>query len=122
MSVDTEMALVEVDGLDPSRPDLTSNDPQREVRSMVPAEGAHEPQRRPEALPAIPERADVANIIPGLKRRHSDRITGELTIPARPARYAPFPADLDPRLIAALRSRGVEQLYSHQRAAWDVVA
>lgn len=36
--------------------------------------------------------------------------------------YAPFPARLDPRLIAALRSQGIAQLYSHQAAAFDTVA
>ena len=105
-----ETALIEVDG--PGVPALIpSSDDTDNVR-----------RRRPEALPGLPERADVGNIIPGLKRRHSDRITGELCIPAKAARYAPFPADLDPRLIVSLRSRGIEQLYSHQRAAWDAVS
>jgi DEAD/DEAH box helicase domain-containing protein len=30
-----------------------------------------------------------------------------------------LPADLDPRLAAALRSRGIDALYSHQAAAWQ---
>ena len=38
---------------------------------------------------------------------------------AQPARYADFPADLDPRLLGALRGRGYERLYVHQRAAYD---
>jgi len=33
------------------------------------------------------------------------------------ARYAPFPDSLDPRLIAAFRKRGIDQLYSHQAEA-----
>ncbi len=33
------------------------------------------------------------------------------------ARYAPFPDTLDHRLIAALRKRGIDQLYSHQAEA-----
>ena len=33
---------------------------------------------------------------------------------ARPARYADFPTNLDPRLIAALRERGTAPLYTHQ--------
>jgi DEAD/DEAH box helicase domain-containing protein len=40
-------------------------------------------------------------------------------LPARPARYAPFPAEVQPALIAALRSGGVQQLYLHQARAWD---
>ncbi|MEJ2010954.1 MAG: DEAD/DEAH box helicase [Anaerolineales bacterium] len=38
-------------------------------------------------------------------------------IPARPARYADFPAALDPRLVAALRQVGAAPLYTHQAAA-----
>lgn len=38
-------------------------------------------------------------------------------IPARPARTTPFPAALDDRLLAALRGRGIEALYTHQAAA-----
>ena len=43
-------------------------------------------------------------------------------IPARSGRYAPMPDSVDPRLAAALRARGIEQLYSHQAAAVDAVA
>src|SRR3990172_9596027 len=39
--------------------------------------------------------------------------------PARPARYADFPAGLSPRLIAALRQNGTAPLYTHQAAAVD---
>src|SRR5690606_16328546 len=42
-------------------------------------------------------------------------------IPARPARYAPMPHSVDPRLAAALRARGIEQLYSHQAEALAAV-
>lgn len=41
---------------------------------------------------------------------------------ARPARYAAFPATLDLRLKQALNARGIDQLYTHQAAAVDVVA
>jgi DEAD/DEAH box helicase domain-containing protein len=37
--------------------------------------------------------------------------------PPRPARYASFPATLDRRLIAVLKSRGIDQLYTHQAAS-----
>ncbi len=43
-------------------------------------------------------------------------------VPARPARYAPFPTTLDPRLIRSVRTRGIEQLYTHQAAAIEAVA
>ncbi len=42
-------------------------------------------------------------------------------IPARPASYDDFPDWLHPRIRAALASRGIERLYTHQRAAIDAV-
>jgi DEAD/DEAH box helicase domain-containing protein len=42
-------------------------------------------------------------------------------LPAVPARYGEYPPGADPRLVAALRKRGVEQLYTHQSAAWQHV-
>ncbi len=46
-------------------------------------------------------------------------ITAWRTFPARPGEFVPFPADLHPALINALRSRGIEALYTHQAAAWQ---
>jgi DEAD/DEAH box helicase domain-containing protein len=48
-------------------------------------------------------------------------ITASRYFPARPAVYAPFPATMDPRIVEALRARGIEQLYRHQARAWDLV-
>src|SRR5690606_7390225 len=42
--------------------------------------------------------------------------------PACEGRYSPLPEDLPPALGDALRQRGIEQLYTHQREAWDVLA
>lgn len=64
----------------------------------------------------------VDTFIAGLKRKYAGRITGELVIPARDGRYAEFPPELDLRLVSALRKRGIERLYRHQREAWDLVA
>ena len=50
-------------------------------------------------------------------RTFMDNVTAWERMPARPARYAEFPAGLDARLIAALRSRGQSPLYVHQAAA-----
>jgi DEAD/DEAH box helicase domain-containing protein len=44
------------------------------------------------------------------------------TEPAREARLAPLPEDLDARVRQALAARGIEQLFTHQRDAWDAVA
>ncbi len=67
----------------------------------------------------IEEAADASRLVPALKRRHAERITGELIIPARVARFAEFPPDLDARIAQGLVQRGISQLYSHQREAWD---
>jgi DEAD/DEAH box helicase domain-containing protein len=56
-----------------------------------------------------------------LRSQYTDRITGELVVPARGGQYAPLPDSLDPRLAAALAGRGVTQLYTHQAAAWEAV-
>ena len=48
-------------------------------------------------------------------------ITATRHFPARAPVYASFPASLDARLVAALRARGIEQLYSHQALAWERV-
>src|SRR5499425_679255 len=48
-------------------------------------------------------------------------ITATRHFPARSAVYAPFPPTMDPRIVDALRARGIEQLYSHQARAWDLV-
>lgn len=55
-----------------------------------------------------------------LKReeRWSSCITDWHTIPAMDADLRPLPDGLDPRLVAALKHRGVEQLYSHQADAY----
>jgi DEAD/DEAH box helicase domain-containing protein len=44
-------------------------------------------------------------------------VTAVRRLPAVAARFAPFPDALDPRLAAALASRGVERLYTHQAEA-----
>jgi DEAD/DEAH box helicase domain-containing protein len=41
---------------------------------------------------------------------------------AKPPVFAPFPSSLDPRIVEALKARGVGQLYSHQAKAFDTVA
>lgn len=43
------------------------------------------------------------------------------TVPARPARFAPYPVDVHPALVRALRDLGISALYTHQAAAWDCV-
>jgi len=52
---------------------------------------------------------DFAPSIKGIKR-----------VPAVPACFSDFPSNLDPRLKSALAGRGIENLYTHQRIAWDL--
>src|SRR5499426_1411501 len=48
-------------------------------------------------------------------------ITATRHFPARPPVLVPLPSSIDPRLVEALRARGIAQLYSHQASAWEVV-
>ncbi len=48
-------------------------------------------------------------------------VTAAHRMPAIEASFGPYPDGTDPRLMAALRARGVEQLYTHQAEAFDHV-
>jgi DEAD/DEAH box helicase domain-containing protein len=48
-------------------------------------------------------------------------ITATRHFPARPPVLVPFPSSLDPRIVDALRGRGIEQLFSHQARVWELV-
>jgi len=48
-------------------------------------------------------------------------ITLDHVVPAVAAKLAPLPPDLRPELVSALRSRGIEQLYTHQAEAYRAV-
>ena len=52
-----------------------------------------------------------------LDRTFMDSVTAWERLPARPARYASFPPELDGRLSAALADAGIPELYTHQSAA-----
>ncbi|MFO7662176.1 MAG: DEAD/DEAH box helicase [Chloroflexota bacterium] len=43
-------------------------------------------------------------------------------LPARPARTTPLPGSVDPRLVEALRQRGIDRLYTHQAVAVEAAA
>lgn len=70
-------------------------------------------------LNTAPEEQPVSRLAAALKRKYKGRITGELLLPSRPASYADLPADMDPAIAAALRSRGTQRLYRHQAEAWQ---
>jgi DEAD/DEAH box helicase domain-containing protein len=48
-------------------------------------------------------------------------VTATRRLPAIAARYAPFPAQTDGRLLKALAARGIERLYTHQADAFEHV-
>src|SRR5215470_9029160 len=66
----------------------------------------------------------LQEILDGLltSARTGPLITATRYFQAKPPVFAPFPSSLDPRLVEALRSRGVQKLYSHQARAFEVVA
>ncbi|MGH2385793.1 MAG: DEAD/DEAH box helicase [Candidatus Limnocylindria bacterium] len=49
-------------------------------------------------------------------------ITAHRQLEPRPPRHAPWPATLEPRLIDALRGRGIEAPYTHQAAAFTAAS
>ncbi|MEO7073346.1 MAG: DEAD/DEAH box helicase, partial [Rhodanobacter sp.] len=62
--------------------------------------------------------SDGQSLAQRLSRRYAARITGAFVLPGRDGSFAPLPPDLPPPLAAALRARGISQLYSHQAQAW----
>jgi DEAD/DEAH box helicase domain-containing protein len=86
------------------------------------------------SLPAIrsQERKEIGlqgaleTLAPGPWLERADTPDGVVTavrrLPAIAAKLAPFPDQLDERLVAALERRGIRQLYSHQARAFAEVA
>jgi DEAD/DEAH box helicase domain-containing protein len=78
-------------------------------------------------LPAVRVAADGAldaalgRLVPGDLPERPDtpdlHVTAVRRLPAVAAAFAPFPDALEPRLAQAFRSRGIEQLYTHQAEA-----
>jgi DEAD/DEAH box helicase domain-containing protein len=54
----------------------------------------------------------------GLKE---DSITAVKHIPAQEGRFAEYPPGIHPGLLAALKQKGYQKLYSHQRSSWEVL-
>ena len=51
--------------------------------------------------------------------RFMENVTEWRVLPTREAKYAPFPQELDARIVQVLKARGIERLYTHQRQALD---
>ena len=63
----------------------------------------------------------LQNVIDELKggARQLPTVTALRRFPALPAHFADFPDELRPEIVEALRRRGIERLYSHQREAFE---
>ena len=71
-------------------------------------------------MTAIPTAAaPIAGAIEALRTapRLAPNFVAWRTLPAEPARTAPWPAAIDPRIVRALGARGIETPYTHQAAA-----
>src|SRR2546422_6870256 len=70
-----------------------------------------------------PSRLGLEQILDRLERDDTfdDAICRWERLPARPPRYANHPDWLDQRLVTALASRGIAQLYTHQRHALESI-
>ncbi|MDR2052317.1 MAG: DEAD/DEAH box helicase [Treponema sp.] len=51
----------------------------------------------------------------------ADSIVEDRLLPAGEGVFVPFPGDLDERIGRALKSRGIDAIYSHQREVWEAV-
>ena len=49
-------------------------------------------------------------------------VTAAKHFPARPARSAPFPPSVPPRLVEILKARGIENLYTHQATTMELAS
>ena len=66
---------------------------------------------------------DLVSVLRGLERHGAggeSAITALRHFPSEPARFAPLPPDLDPRLSEVLARRGMGRLFVHQREAYDL--
>jgi DEAD/DEAH box helicase domain-containing protein len=67
------------------------------------------------AVRPVPPAIIAEKVVADLQARQTE--TWVQRIDERPARFADWPADLDPRLTAALAKKGIERPYTHQAAA-----
>jgi len=67
-------------------------------------------------------RADLADLLDRLVAESGGAVTAVRRFPPRPARTVPVPDAVDPRLAEALRSRGIDTLYTHQAEALALLA
>ncbi|RPH56910.1 MAG: DEAD/DEAH box helicase, partial [Acidobacteria bacterium] len=102
-------------------PELIDSSSATPVRSTIPV--TLTPDRKDIALDAALQRV-TSGVLSVFERPPAhepagseERITAVRRLPACPARSAPFPPAIDPRLRAALGARGIAELYTHQAEA-----
>src|SRR5512139_2453925 len=65
--------------------------------------------------------AAMHHLVPSWHQDYADSpdavVTAVRRMPAADAEFAPMPEGVDPRLVQALASRGIRQLFTHQAAA-----
>ncbi len=76
-------------------------------------------------VPAMPASRE-ANLLKALQTLQEigfreDAITAIKHIPAQPGSYADYPPEVHPDLLEALKQKGYDRLYSHQRSSWDAL-
>lgn len=66
----------------------------------------------------------LTDFIESLKKDSSfmENVTSWRELPPREARYAPFPEDMDEKIVRILSARGISKLYIHQRQAVDLAS
>jgi len=66
---------------------------------------------------------NIQQLIEYLKNQNSfmENVSRWWTVDPVDPKYAPFPPGADSRIVDVYRNRGIEQLYSHQREAYDAV-
>ncbi len=67
---------------------------------------------------------NLRQLLDSLRRDHRfmSHVTRWEVIPPRPAKFADFPEEVDPRLVRVLKDRGIDRLYSHQADAVRLTA
>jgi DEAD/DEAH box helicase domain-containing protein len=63
----------------------------------------------------------IQSVVDFMERKFAPQIAARSVLEASGGEFEPLPDDLDPRLAEALRRSGLNQLYSHQREAFDTI-
>ncbi len=97
----------------------SSTSPERPSAGMHPVKALGQPSPLPARDSSL---AGVMERFESLHRQPGTPITAIRTQPARQARFAEIPGPTDPRIVAALASRGIERLYVHQAQSFERIS